>query len=142
MHASSKTHADALRLLEPMFAAEFGFMSSQPPDRSLLAAAFDPDVIVHEPATLPYSGDWRGLDGVAALITRMGEVWSEMEVRDLQAVRDGDLVHMACTLRLVSRATTRQVTQPFAEVLVFKDGRLLNGRPFYSDTAELLAAIT
>jgi len=25
---------------------------------------------------------------------------------------------------------------------VFKDGRLLNGRPFYSDTAELLAAIT
>lgn len=88
MLAPSKTHAAALRLLEPMFAAELGFMSSQPPDRSLLAAAFDPDVIVHEPATLPYSGDWWGLDGVAALITHMGEVWSEMEVRDLQAVRD------------------------------------------------------
>jgi ketosteroid isomerase-like protein len=130
-----------MQLLEPMFSAEFGFMRSEPADPSLLLAAFDPDVVVHEAASLPYAGDWRGLDGVAALITRMGEIWSDMGVEDLHALRDGDVVHLWCRLRLTSRATGRQIVQPFAEMLRFRDGRLLEGYPFYFDTAEILECL-
>ena len=136
------THAAALRLLEPMFAAEFAYMRSDPPDATLLEAAFDPEVVVHEPGSLPYAGDWRGLDDVAALIRLMGETWSQMTLEGLVAVRDGDLVFLSCTLRLVSRATGRSIEQPFAEALRFRGGRLLEGRPFYFDTAALLATIT
>jgi ketosteroid isomerase-like protein len=124
-----------------MFAAEFGFMNSDRRDISLLQPAFHPDVVVHEPPTLPYAGDWRGLDGIAALIGKMSEVWSDMAVEDLCAVRDGDIVHLHCSLRLTSRESRGVVTQPFAEVLRFEDGRLREGRPFYFDTAELLQVI-
>jgi ketosteroid isomerase-like protein len=138
----ANTHAAALQLVEPMFAAEFAFMRSDPPDPGLLEAAFDRDVVVHEPGSLPYAGDWQGLEGVAALIGLMRDTWSEMAVEDLAAVRDGDAVFLSCTLRLVSRATGRSIDQPFAEVLRFRDGRLLEGRPFYFDTDALLATIS
>ena len=63
---------DAAYLVERMFAAEFAFMKSGGQDPGLLAEAFHRDVVVHEPASLPYSGDWRGLAGVADLIRHMG----------------------------------------------------------------------
>lgn len=138
----ASTHDAALELLEPMFAAEFTYMRSDPPDPRSLETAFDPEVVVHEPGSLPYAGDWQGLEGVAALVRLMGDTWSQMAVEDLVAVRDGEVVFMSCTLRLVSRATGRSISQPFAEALRFREGRLLEARPFYFDTAALLATIT
>jgi hypothetical protein len=51
-------------------------------------------------------------------------------------------VFMACTLRLTSRADGTAIKQPFAEVLRFKDGLLLDGTPFYYDTSEIVAAVS
>ena len=36
---------------------------------------------------------------------------------------------MTCTLRLTARASGRTITQPFAEVLRFEDGRLIASHP-------------
>jgi ketosteroid isomerase-like protein len=132
----------AAKLLQRMFDVELRFLGSDAGDAALLATAFHPDVVVHEPKSLPYEGDWRGLDGVGALFRRMREVWSDLSVDRLEAVRDGDTVFMTCTLHLTSRANGARITQPFAEVLRFKDDRLIEGMPFYYDTAEIVAAIT
>jgi ketosteroid isomerase-like protein len=129
-------NATALEFVQRMFDAEFQFMAGSDPDA--LAGGFHPDVVVHEPASLPYAGDWRGLDGVAALIGKMGEAWSELKVEDLWVAAAGDLALLSCRLRLTSRATGRSLVQPFAEALRFRDGRLVEGTPFYFDTAELL----
>jgi ketosteroid isomerase-like protein len=48
---------------------------------------------------------------------------------------------MSCTISLVARANGATVRQPFAEVLRFRDGRLLEGTPFYYDTNEILSAL-
>ena len=48
---------------------------------------------------------------------------------------------MACTLHPTSRATGRSITQPFAEVLRFKGDRLIDGTPFYYDTAAVMALL-
>jgi ketosteroid isomerase-like protein len=131
----------ALELLEHMFEVEMRFLKSDADDVSLLARAFHRDVVVHEPASLPYAGDWRGLEGIGALFQRMREVWSDVRVENLEAVRSGDTVFMACTLHLTSRANGTAVEQPFAEVLRFADGLLLDGTPFYHDTSEIVAAL-
>jgi hypothetical protein len=47
---------------------------------------------------------------------------------------------MTCTLHLTSRARGTMITQPFAEVLRFKDERLIDGTPFYYDIGEIAAA--
>jgi ketosteroid isomerase-like protein len=127
----------AMQLLTRMFEVEMSFVGADRQDFDALATAFHRDVVIHEPASLPYAGDWRGLEGLGALFRRMRQVWSEMEVEGLQAARSGDIVFMTCTLRLTSRANGTTIEQPFAEVLQFADGLLLEGTPFYFDTGEL-----
>ncbi len=130
----------ATELLKRMFDVELRFLQSGKPDTLMLATAFHPDVVVHEPKSLPYAGDWNGLAGVGALFRKMREVWSDLKVEQLEATREGDTVFMICTIHLTSRATGASITQPFAEVLRFKDDLLIEGTPFYYDTAEILAA--
>jgi ketosteroid isomerase-like protein len=132
----------AMALLERMFAVELRFLQQDKADLDLLATAFHPDVVVHEPASLPYAGDWCGLDGIERLFRAMRATWSELSVDGLQAAMTGDTVFMTCNLRLTARSTGRPLTQPFAEVLHFEDGRLIEGRPFYFDTAAIRAALT
>ena len=42
-----------------------------------LAEAFHPYVVVYALASLPYPGDWEGLEGVGVLFRKMREVWSD-----------------------------------------------------------------
>lgn len=141
MTAEPGRPATAMQLLERMFDVEMRFLQDPASDPGLLASAFHPDVTIHEPATLPYAGDWSGLAGVAALFRRMREVWSEVSVEGLWAVRQDDMVHMSCTLSLTARASGATIRQPFAEVLRFEGERLIDGTPFYFDTAAILAAL-
>ena len=131
----------AMELLTRMFDVELRFLQSDKPDLRMLATAFHPDVVVHEPKSLPYAGDWAGFEGIGALFRRMREVWSDLKVEKLEATRDGDVVFMACTIHLTSRTTGASVTQPFAEMLRFKNDLLIEGTPFYYDTAEILSAV-
>ncbi|MGE7473174.1 nuclear transport factor 2 family protein [Bosea sp. NPDC003192] len=131
----------AMDLLDRMFAVELRFLQQDEADLDLLATAFHPDVVVHEPASLPYAGNWRGLDGIGRLFRTMRETWSDLSVDGLQAARTGDVVFMTCTLRLTARSSGRTLTQPFAEVLRFEGGRLIEGTPFYFDTAEIGSAL-
>jgi hypothetical protein len=137
-HDSTRT---AMELLDNMFDVEMRYLQSGPDGADLLASAFHPDVIVHEPKSLPYAGDWKGLEGVGALFRKMREIWSDVKVEGLQAAQNGDVVYMSCTISLVARANGATVRQPFAEVLRFQNGRLLEGTPFYYDTYEILAAL-
>ena len=131
----------ALEVLGRMFEVELRFLASPTNDARRLAEAFHPDVVVHEPRSLPYAGDWRGLDGIAALLRKMSEVWSDIAVDDMEAARSGDTIFMSCRLRLVARAGGATLERPFAEVLRFRDGLLLDGTPFYHDTAEIAALL-
>ena len=132
----------AMGLLERMFAVELRFLQQDEADLDLLTTAFHPDVVVHEPASLPYAGDWRGLDGIGRLFRTMRATWSDLSVDGLQAAKSGDVVFMTCTLRLTARSSGRTLTQPFAEVLHFEGGRLIEGTPFYFDTAAIRAALS
>jgi ketosteroid isomerase-like protein len=141
MTHQSDDHHSAMRLLERMFAVEMAFLNAETEDLGALAGTFHPDVVVHEPSSLPYAGDWIGLAGVGALFRRMREVWSDIGVEGLEAVRTGETVFMTCTLHLTARRSGEAVSQPFAEVLRFRDGRLVDGMPFYYDTGALVALL-
>ncbi|PAQ09490.1 nuclear transport factor 2 family protein [Mesorhizobium temperatum] len=131
----------AMELLENMFEAEMRFLQSGSESLDMLASAFHAEVVVHEPQSLPYAGDWNGLDGVSALFRKMREIWSDVTVESLHAAQNDDMVFMSCTLSLTSRANGATIKQPFAEVLRFEDDRLIEGTPFYYDTSEILAIL-
>ncbi len=141
MDKAFQSRSTAMELLENMFDVEMRFLQSGSGDIDMLTGAFHRDVIVHEPQSLPYAGDWDGLEGIAALFHKMQESWINVAVENLQAAQSDDTVFMSCTLSLTSRANGVTITQPFAEVLRFRDGLLFEGTPFYYDTSEILAAL-
>ncbi|RWM21482.1 MAG: nuclear transport factor 2 family protein [Mesorhizobium sp.] len=131
----------AMQLLENMFEVEMRFLQSGSESLYMLANASHAEVVVHEPQSLPYAGDWNGLNGIGALFRKMREIWSDVTVEGLQAAQNDDMVFMSCTLSLTSRANGATIKQLFAEVLRFKDDRLIEGTPFYHDTSEILAIL-
>ena len=137
---SSGHETYAMQLLERMFETEIRFLKSTAGNVAELASSFHQDVVIHEPASLPYAGDWRGLAGIGALFRAMSSVWSDVRVDQLEAARVGDTIFMTCKLSLTSRATGVTILQPFAEVLRLKDNLLIDGTPFYFDAKELVAA--
>lgn len=141
MNINAPADPSAMDLLERMFAVEMRFLQQPETDLDLLATAFHPDVVVHEPASLPYAGDWRGLGGIGRLFRAMRETWSDLAVDGMQAAKAGDTVFMACALRLTARRTGVVIEQPFAELLRFEGDRLIEGTPFYYDTAAIAAAL-
>lgn len=141
MSTTATDQDTAMQLVKHMLDVEMNFLDSEAKDIETLASAFHRDVVIHEPASLPYAGDWRGLEGVAALIRSMSNTWSDVRVDDLVVARSGDTIFTTCTLNVTSRTTGVVVTQPFAQVLRFKDALLLDGTPFYFDSSELVAAI-
>ena len=142
MGAAVTTNTTCQVIVERMFSVEMAYLASDRKDVRLLAEAFSEDVVIHEPGSLPYSGQWRGLERLAALFAKMNEVWSKMQVDDLLVTGSCELVHLSCRLTMTSRATGRTATQPFAECLRFSEGRLVEGIPIYYDTQELLGLIT
>ncbi|RUW60628.1 nuclear transport factor 2 family protein [Mesorhizobium sp. M7A.F.Ca.US.008.03.1.1] len=141
MDKAFEPRSTAMELLENMFDVEMRFLRSGSGNIDMLTDAFHTDVVVHEPQSLPYAGDWKGLEGIAALFHKMQESWSNVAVKNLQAAQDDDIIFMNCTLSLTSRANGVTIKQPFAEVLRFRDGLLLEGTPFYYDTSEILATL-
>ncbi|MDE8760366.1 MULTISPECIES: nuclear transport factor 2 family protein [Rhizobium] len=131
----------SMQILEKMFDVEIAFMASKEKDSAILAEAFHTEVVVHEPTSVPYAGDWRGLAGVAELMHLMSDTFSTFEVENLTCSGPPASMHVSCTLRMVSRKTGISVSQPFAQLLRFQEGLLIEATPFYFDTDEIKAAL-
>jgi ketosteroid isomerase-like protein len=141
MDLIGENEKEALAFLERMFAAEFAFMKSEKEDFSALAAVFHTDIVVHEPASLPYAGDWHGHESLGHLLKIVRESWSSMNVENMRATTTGDVLFMCCTLVADARDSGEQIRQPFAEVLKIRDGLVIEGTPYYYDTAAICAAL-
>lgn len=63
-----------------------------------------------------------------------------MAVEDLNCSGSLAKLYVSCTLHMTSRATGLSITQPFAQILRFEDDLLIEGTPFYFDTAEIQTA--
>jgi ketosteroid isomerase-like protein len=131
----------SMQILEKMFDVEMAFMASKANDSAILAEAFHPDVVVHEPTSVPYAGDWRGLAGLAELMHVMSDTFSTFEVENLTCFGPPASMHVSCTLRMVSRKTGISVTQRFAQLLRFQEGLLIEATPVDFDTDEIRAAL-
>ncbi|MFB2604984.1 nuclear transport factor 2 family protein, partial [Rhizobium phaseoli] len=78
---------------------------------------------------------------VAELMHLMSDTFSTFEVENLTCSGPPASMHVSCTLRMVSRKTGISVSQPFAQLLRFQEGLLIEATPFYFDTDEIKAAL-
>jgi ketosteroid isomerase-like protein len=104
-------------------------------------AYLDPDVEVIEAPSLPYSGVFEGHDGFRELSSRMAELWEFAPGKTFDYIDDGTGRVMVLTLgRAIAKETGREVEWRLAELFTVRDGLIVEIRPFYWDTAAIVAA--
>jgi ketosteroid isomerase-like protein len=101
--------------------------------RELVADDFE----LNEPWSLPYGGTYRGKDCVRRALKRIVETWDDMEFEIIQYLANGDTVVVNAYLGCTGKRTGRRFHMPLMEQWRIRDGRIIELRPFFFDTAKM-----
>lgn len=126
--------------MERFYTAEGGFFTGAH-DFGPVADLLHRDVVVFEPDSLPYGGEWRGHDGFERLLSAMQETWSSISAQDAHYVVDGETVIVLVTMVAEAAGTKRIARNAISELVRFRDGLISEVRPFYWDTAAVNRAL-
>ncbi len=143
-HQSTGALPDAIAVLQRFFAAEAAYISASSSGEAgfaELAACLDPNVVMHQAASLPYGGPWRGPEGIEAFIRAMSDTWQSLEIFEQWFIVDGDAVAVHNRGRLCARSTGRAVDTEVVQLMKLRNGLIAEIRPFYLDTAAVLDAL-
>jgi ketosteroid isomerase-like protein len=110
-------------------------------DLDLARSMLTDDVEVTEPASLPYGGTWRGIDGFDQLCMKLGEAWEFGEFGWQVHGTDGDCTFHTGHLNATSRATGRHCDAPFTEKIEYRGDKICRITIYLADTAAALDAL-
>lgn len=140
---SQRSDSDAVKALKRFYAAEEEFVVAGAKDFSVIAATLHEDVVMHQAASLPYGGEWRGPAGIAAWMKAMNDVWSKLEHRDVRIFDAGQNTVFTRARAIVTlRANGETVEFPILHQVTIRDDKVITAEPFYWDTAALLKVLS
>jgi hypothetical protein len=108
-------------------------------DWDAVAVRLHPDIVIHEAASLPFGGEWRGRDALRRVAAAMYGTWASAKVDIHEIIGGKDYAAVILSLTMTSKKTGRTFTQTLSEVGRFEDGLLKEHRIHYFDTAEIAA---
>ena len=115
-------------------------------DRATLEQFIDPDMFITEPECLPYRGIFRGIDGYLELLKQISAVWEDdikMEQGDIIGDPHGEKIAIEYFTTSRSRATGKTLVRARNLAMWrFKNGKVVEMRPYNFVTAEIVACIT
>ncbi len=106
-------------------------------------AAWHPEVVIREPGSLPYGGEYRGLEGVRRHAAGFMQTWEALQPGDerkLNAIFIDAGDHVIARWRLKARVPDGEGTldMPMVGAYKLRDGKLVEAQMFYWDTAAVL----
>jgi uncharacterized protein len=139
------TPTDATKVLSAMYAAECEYLAAGGPGAAsfdILAPYFSPDVVLHQANSLPYGGVWRGHKGMEQFFLAMSHTWSVFEMADQEFVSSETPAVVLTHVHARARSTGREINFPILQTIRVANGYITEVRPFYWDTAAIVAACT
>jgi len=106
-------------------------------------AAYAENIAIHEAASLPYGGDYHGLDGALRHSQGFRAAWDlfqpdEARGLDPQIVADADHVVVLWRHQVENAETGDRLDLPAVSVYRMENAKIANSRMFHFDTAALL----
>jgi uncharacterized protein len=104
-------------------------------------AIFDPDMVFHEAACLPYGGAHKGIPAAQAAVERLLSCYTSMRAvfEGVSAMGDIAIVYQTVTFRVKANGNTGSV--PVAELYRFRNGKVIEWRALYFDPSMVAQAI-
>lgn len=97
------------------------------------------DLVIHEAASLPFGGEYRGRDALRRLYGIVMGYWDKPNVEIYSIVGDDTHVVALMNFTMTSKITGNSFTQKMAEVSTVENGLVTEMRIHYYDTAQVAA---
>ena len=133
--------ASNIAILNRFFEAETSYIAAGGGDFGPIAATLDPECVIYQPSSLPYGGEWRGLERFEAWMKAFTEQWSSLKATQPEFFPCDDAVTVRSHVHARARTTGTEADWPLLQLFRFRSGRILELQPFYWDTASLLPAL-
>jgi uncharacterized protein YciI/ketosteroid isomerase-like protein len=106
-------------------------------------AAYSQNITIHEAASLPYGGDYHGLEGALRHGQRFRATWDRFQPHearglDPQIAADGDHVVVLWRHKVENAETADRLELPAVSVYRMENAKIADSRMFHFDTAALL----
>lgn len=134
MHSTPESNT---QVVQAMFAA-FGRG-----DLPAVFAQMDPEIVWHGryAAGVPIDGEWRGVQGVGAMFSKLGETTAIEAFAPTEFIAQGDKVVVLGHERVRVPATGKTYENPWVHVYTVRDGKVA-AVTTYNDSAAVLHGFT
>jgi ketosteroid isomerase-like protein len=141
--AEPTSESPALRSLMRFYEAEARYSGSgKPADREALLKTLHRDIVLYQPESLPYGGEWRGREGFGHWLDAFVRTWADVTPTDpVVHVCGENVIVSTVTMRARACATGTSIAMPMCQVIRFSDGLPIEWRNFAWDTAKMLQAL-
>jgi uncharacterized protein len=131
------------RSLARFYEAEARYSKSKDPaDRSALLETLHRDIVLYQPESLPYGGEWRGREAFGEWLDAFVGAWAEVTPTDpVLYACENDVLVTTVTMRARARATGIEIAMPICQVIRFAGELPIEWRNFAWDTAVMLDAL-
>ena len=103
-------------------------------------ASFTAETEIHEAASLPYGGIYKGVESFPTLIGKVLQVFSSIKFAKHHMIASGDNVVSWGVLDLTGKTTGKSVSIPLVEIWTIVDGKTRKLEVIYGDTVAALQA--
>jgi len=111
-------------------------------DIEALKRLLHPQIRLIEAPSLPYGGDFHGIEGLLQVLNSLFASWKDCAVEMKQVVADGDTAVGLIEIRGVGAKSGIPFEMSVAEVFRVRDGLIVEIKPFYFDTHRLFEVHT
>ncbi|MEU9546567.1 nuclear transport factor 2 family protein [Streptomyces mirabilis] len=137
--------ADSHRVvLDSFYAAEVRYVAAggaeAGADFKEMALHLHPEIVVHQGPTVPYAGEWRGIDGLERFFAIYTDTWSTLDLSETKYFESKTGVAMSLRMRATGRRTGHVVDTRIAQFLTFDRALIRDLTVFYLDPVQMREA--
>lgn len=128
--------------MTPLEASKAMYDAVHAGDWNAVADFMAEDFVIHEPASLPYGGEWRGRDALQRLYTHVMGYWDDPVVKWQELVGGEKYAVALLHFTVTAKSSGKRFETHIAEVTGFDDaGKMASMRIHYFDTADMVGQL-
>jgi len=106
-------------------------------DFSEMASHLHPDVVGRQGPTVPYPGDWHGIEGIQRFFAVFSETWSTLTLSEIRYFHGEAGLAIQMRMQATAVATGKSLDTLVGHFLIFEDGLIRELNVFYQDPVQV-----
>ncbi|KAM3114127.1 nuclear transport factor 2 family protein [Phormidesmis sp. 146-33] len=120
------------------------FKAVETRDVAGVLATYDPEIVIHDAASLPYGGIHHGLEGAKQHVEGAALAWNHLQPEAARKMNGvfldaGEYVVVLWRLKGLEASSGRTLDTPVVSVYKMRDAKIIESQMFYSDTVTISA---